>query len=268
MAAKDLYYLERLKEEFELRKRKNPSISLRAFAKQIGLAAPVLSEVLKRKRGIPQMQLSGLTKKLALSPTETQLFHASSRFWRSGLSQLAKVKIPDSDYELLDEERNFRIIAEWEYYAVFELVDTVDFSPNHKWIASRLDISEERARIVLEHLIEAGLLIRGKNQSLRKSAKQLTTSQDVQSAALRRSHKETLSMAATKLETVSLEDRFYSSSTVPIDKERLSEAKELVREFRKKLSGLLSKGKPSEVYQFAFQLFPLTTDQKKRNLKG
>lgn len=267
--ARQSFYLSKLSEELESRKRRNPAYTLRAFARQLGIAAPVLSEVLRRKRGLPQAQVAQISKRLSLSPAETRVFCESAHAWRPGLRHLAAVEVSESEYKLIDEERNFRIIAEWEYYAVFELVDVEDFSEDPKWISRRLGITENRARIVLEHLLESGLLMRQPNGALKKVAKQLTTTQDQVSVALRRSHQESLEMASTKLETVPIEERFFSSSTIAIDKQQLPEAKELIREFRQKLSSLLTRGRRTDVYQFAVQLFPLTVpDQKTKGSRS
>lgn len=251
------YYLSKLTDELESRKRRNPSYTLRAFARYLDLPAPVLSEVLRQKRGLPKQRIPHVISRLALSPKDADRFLGSASFKSSGLRSLSNIPIFESDYRVLNEERDFKIIAEWEFYAVFELVDVKGFLPDPEWIAKRLGITSTRATSVLNALVEAGLLERSKGR-YRKTSKQLTTSQDVQSLALRKSHKESLEMAAVKLESIPLEYRFFSSSTIPVDKNKLAEAKDLIREFRKRLTALLSKDRPTEVYQFCIQLFPLT----------
>jgi uncharacterized protein (TIGR02147 family) len=140
-------------------------------------------------------------------------------------------------------------------------MDLEDFSSDIAWIAKRLSISKSRAEIVIDGLLASGLIKR-ENGKLKKTAKQLTTTQDIQSIALRHSHKETLEMAVEKIESISIEDRFYSSNTIAMNRNKLSEAKNLIREFRRKLTALLEDGQKTEVYQFNFQLFPLTELKK------
>jgi hypothetical protein len=46
--------------------------------------------------------------------------------------------------------------------------------------------------------------------------------------------------------------------TVAVDLDKISEAKEVIREFRRKMSTLFSEGNKSEVYNLAIQLYPLS----------
>ncbi len=259
------YYLQKLSNEFHERQRRNSAYSLRSFARQLGLSAPVLSEVLRQKRGLPERQMGRVVSSLGLTPQEAQIFKTTAKTWRVGLRGLADVELSKADYKVLDNERDFRIIAEWEYYAVFESLELGDFSQSPAWIAAKLGITESRAKVVLESLISAGLIARTPSGKLVKTAKELDTPQDVQSTALRRSHRESLELASSKMETVPIAKRFFSSSTIAIDRENIPQAKELIREFRQKLAKLLAGNPSNEVYQFCVQLFPLTVpaNQKK-----
>jgi plasmid maintenance system antidote protein VapI len=60
--------------EFESRKIRNSSCFLRAYARDLGLAAPKLSEILRGKCGLSEKSAQLITKKLNLSNEETQLF--------------------------------------------------------------------------------------------------------------------------------------------------------------------------------------------------
>lgn len=251
------FYVQKLSSEFDRKQRKNSSFSLRAYARQLGVAAPVLSEVLRLKRPLPLKYAEAIATALELSPREKAAFISSIQ---GGLKSLAKIPVENAAF-VLDEERHFRIISEWEYYAAVEVLRLPRVQYSYEWIANKLGIPIRRAQMVIESLIEEGLLIRDEKNQWKPTHKKLTSTQDIQSLALRKSHLESLEMAAQKLQTIPLSRRFYSSSTVPIDVRRLEEAKELYREFRAKLSELLKGEKPTEVYEFCFQLFPLTQSQ-------
>jgi len=70
-------YIDFLKHQLELRLAKNQSYSLRAFARDLGLSASRLSEVLKKKKGLSINAAFLLTEKLGLTSKEKELFFLS-----------------------------------------------------------------------------------------------------------------------------------------------------------------------------------------------
>ncbi len=68
------YYITKLKECLEERKKKNALYSLRAFAMHINVPASTLCRVLGGKRKLPVKYVFTVTEKLQLSTGEKQLF--------------------------------------------------------------------------------------------------------------------------------------------------------------------------------------------------
>ena len=60
-----------------------------------------------------------------------------------------------------------------------------------------------------------------------------------------------------------MELRDFTSMTMAIDPEKLTEAKKKIREFRRGLSEFLEAGKKEEVYRLNIQLVPVTKRGKK-----
>ncbi len=258
------HYLTTLKREFAKKQRASRTYSLRAFARHLGIPASSLALILKNKRPFPVAAAGKVCQKLNLSPRETQLFHQSVQLRRANLTTLTELKLPKVGV-VLDEEAYFRVIAEWEHYAVLHLLDTRDFIANSTSVSDRLCITETRASDVLENLLNCGLLVADKNAQFSKTHAHVRTTEDILSPALRKSHKEALEMGLEKLETVSMDLRDYSSMTLAIDPSRLPHFKKLIREFRQKLTTFSEEGDLQEVYQFCFQMYPLTKI-KKENL--
>ncbi|MNL64824.1 hypothetical protein D3C87_1890770 [compost metagenome] len=65
-------------------------------------------------------------------------------------------------------------------------------------------------------------------------------------------------MGKAKLDEVDMMLRDFSSTTLAIDLDKLTEAKTIIREFRQKMSALLRDGNKTDVYQLAIQFYPLT----------
>jgi uncharacterized protein (TIGR02147 family) len=257
------YYQKKLEDEFCRRKRSNPNYSLRAYSRFLGLAPAVVSSIFKGKRKPPKKVFKKLAEKLCLNPVENRLFERSLAGNDSLLKSLAEEQKPsDTEYTFINEQNHFTILAEWEHYAFLSLMDTADFKCDLQWIAKRMSISEMRVTNVLERLIKASLLERTKNGHLKKTFKKLATPMDSVSRALRESHKEGFDLAKEKLESISPDSRYFGSSTVAVDLNKIEEAKSLIREFRRKLSSFLESGNSTEVFQISIQMFPLTELRK------
>jgi uncharacterized protein (TIGR02147 family) len=65
-------------------------------------------------------------------------------------------------------------------------------------------------------------------------------------------------MGIQKIDEIQMELRDFSSVTLVLDPQKLNEAKQIIKEFRKKMSSLSTQDNPQEVYQLAIQFFPLT----------
>lgn len=246
------------------RKMKNPSYSLRAFAKYLELAPQVLSEIFRGKRHLPVKNSQRVIDKLALSPELANEFRASLKSQKSRLKDISKLSLQSEN--ILSEERHYRIIAQWEYYAVITLLETARPYFDIEHIAKKLDLAIDRTRFVVDVLLNEELIIQDEEGQFVKNTKKLSTTKDIPSQALRDAHIDILKIASEKIETIPVEDRFYSASTIAIKKDKLLEAKELIREFRSKLAEFTKGDGPDEVYQMNIQLFPLTVNESKKDI--
>lgn len=258
MSEQSSYYIEKLKGHYQARLRKNPSYSLRAFSSYLGLAPQVISSVFKGQRHLPVKSSEQVIDRLGLSVDEARLFMKDLKSRKAKLSRLSKNAEEENSEITLSEERHFRIIAEWEYYAILNLLDTKDEFSQPQQMARRLGLSEKRAQFLVEDLIAEEMIEKNQEGFYQRKVKHLTTTKDVPSQALKHAHKEALQLAGEKLTQVNVDERFYSASTISIDKFKLNAAKDLLREFRKKMTMFMKEGETDEVYQFNIQLFPLT----------
>lgn len=257
----EIYYLKKLKEDFSRRTRVNPSFSLRAYARYLGVHPSTLSQVLLGNRPLPRKAENEILERLRLSAKERTLFRESLGHKKPRLDQ---IRMRPSDERYLLDEAYFQIIAEWEHYAVLTLFDCHDFEPAHEHIQRRLNISKPRVEVVLANLLKFGLLKRNKKGALVKAHASVRTTEDVASHALRASHFDTLDLGKRKLEEVPLELRDFSSMMVALDEDKLPEAKQIIREFRQKMLALLKDGKRSTVFQLAIQFYPISGTKAER----
>jgi uncharacterized protein (TIGR02147 family) len=252
----EAYYLVKMREGLSLKQRNNPHYSLRAYARDIGIHPATLSQIINGKRGLPFKDADFVAKKLNLGPKEHALFKESLLQKKSTLES---IKVSAEDTRVMLDDSFYRIIAEWEHYAVLELFNLTDFTRTKAEVAAKLDLTANRTEVVITNLVTAGLVEIDLNGLLSKVHSDVKTTEDITSQALRDSHKEALQMGLSKIDTVPVELRDYSSSTLALDISKVPEAKLIIRDFRRKMAALLSQGEKKEVYQLAIQFYPLSS---------
>ncbi len=256
----DLYYVQKLNDVLEARKSSNPKYSLRAFARDLDLDSASLSQIIRGKRKLPLRSVKEVANKIDLTPLEKSLFLES--FFKKDLNLLGS-EILDPRFEL--DESYYEIIAEWEYYAALELFSLDDLKEfSAETVSYSLNIDLTRAQEVIENLLKVELISKDEDGKYIQTHNDVKTSDGIESAALMVSHLEGLDIAKEKIREFDLDQRDFSSCSFAIDPDRLPELKELIREFRKKISAFSKVGNKTEVYQTSIQLFPLT-DLNRRN---
>ncbi len=262
METKQSYYLSKIKEEFSRKQKANEHYSLRAYARDLGVHPSTLSQVMKGNRPLPLKDTESVVKNLKLGPKDRTLFMESLYRRKTSIDD---IEISPLDDRFMLDESYYKALAEWEHFAVLELYDVVDFDPSINGIARKLKITPNRAEVVVNNLLTCGLLKTSDDGKLVRTHTSVKTTEDVKSQAIIESHKETLQMGMNKLEEIEVEFRDFSSTTVAIDLEKLTEAKTIIREFRQKMSALLRDGHKTDLYQLAIQFFPLTDSKNDLN---
>jgi uncharacterized protein (TIGR02147 family) len=250
-----------LSEHLETRRKRNPSYSLRAFARSLNIPAASLSQIMRGKRPLTLKTALRLAESFELSPTERQAFLSSVVWEKTGA---AAEKVSKSKYREIEAD-TFAIISDWYHYGILSLGE---IKPNYcepKWISRQLGITQVDARGALRRLFDLGFL-----KKVGRGFAQATPSLDIQcaskSAALRKYHRQNLRLAEKALDGEPIPLRDFNSMTMAIDPDRLPEAKEAIRKFRDEISNLLEKGKRRRVYTLAIQLFPISKSAQERDI--
>jgi uncharacterized protein (TIGR02147 family) len=262
MQKQEAYYLSRIKEEFSRKQRVNERYSLRAYARDLEVHPSTLSQVLKGKRPLPLKDSTGVVKNLKLGPKDKTLFMESLYRRKTSIDD---IKINPLDERFMLDESYYKVLAEWEHFAILELFEIQTFNPHHAEISKRLNITLNRTHVVINNLLSSGLLHLNNDGLLERTHRAVRTTEDIKSQALNKSHKETLQMGINKLDEIAVELRDFSSTTVAIDLEKLTEAKTIIREFRMKMEELLRNGNKTDLYQLAIQFFPITDSKNELN---
>lgn len=246
-------YRSTLKEALLEEKRRNPSCSLRSFARRIGVSKTVLGDVIAKKRHLSRDNAVQISKRLNFSPDEVRAMQA----------EIFEIKVgPSTPERSIVEEERFQAISDWYHYAILSLARLPRNRADAHWIAARLGITPVEARSALNRLRNLGWLTE-EGGKLRRLTPDLSTKGGAPSSAIRNFHKQTLHLAEESLEKDGIRSREFTGVTMPLDLARLPQAKRMIARFRDEMSEFVSQGKPSVVYHLAVQLFPMRKAKSK-----
>ena len=238
-----------LRKELTLSQVKNPAYSIRAFAKKLGLGFGTLSQVLAGKRTLATKSTLKVLDRISANPLDRAKILNSKKL------------TPSYEYNLLQADQHF-ILSEWHYLAILNLLRTHDFVSTYEHIAGRLGISVALAKQAIERL-ERTQLIKTQNKKWVRTNLALSTTDQISSPAVRKSHAIHLELANAALETQTLDQRDFTWLTFAFDPNHMQAAKEKIREFQDEFSEQFSTSKEAtEVYRMGIQLFGLTQPQK------
>jgi uncharacterized protein (TIGR02147 family) len=249
-------YSEWLRVELLARCQKNPRYSLRAFAKHLDVSPSFLSRVMAGKRQLTQKTGEQIARRIAKSPGELEDFLKIL-----GKSKTLSAETHEQVSARVLSEDVFHVISDWYHYAITELVFLPGFKNNPKWISEKLGITPVQARKAVDRLTRLGILRNQKGKTV-KVVKDLKTTSEIASFAIRRFNKQVLELAANALDNISLDKRDITTMTFSMDMAQMPLAKEKIRAFRRSLTRQLERGTPTDVCILQVQLYPLTVSEK------
>lgn len=242
-----------LMDHFEKRKKRNQQYSLRAFAKGLDVSPSQLSQILSGKRKLSIKMAKQIADKLSLSPIEKENFLETLNPNQQTLNSQA---INDGGRLLLKEDE-FRLICDWEHFAILSLSELKENSFDSRWIARRLGIKISRAAEARDRLLRMGLIER-RGHGFIQIAPPVMTTNDILSQSIQKSHLGNLELATERLKHVAIDKREYTSVTLATNPQKIAQAKTMIRNFKRKLTRFLEDSEKSEVYTLSIQLFPNT----------
>lgn len=248
-------FVEIIQIEFDRKRERNPSYSIRSFSRDLQIDASNLAKILSHKKKVGKLLRTRIATNLGFNQEEiSQVL--------SGLdSRTANSHYTPHSLEV------FQIISQWQHYAILELVKIKSNKVSPAFIGQRLGISPKLAEASMKRLRQVGLLRINKKSGRLEASDEASSSISFHatSKAHREQQKQILEGAIMALDQTPIELRSQSSVTMAIDVDKLDEARRLIKDFRRSLGRLLSStNNLTEVYQLSVSLYPVTKELKEK----
>jgi uncharacterized protein (TIGR02147 family) len=256
-SAGKLFHFRLISDEFIRRKQKNPRYSLRSYARQIGVHPSTLSLVLSRKRALGTTDALIVSEKLKLADADKKEFFASLLREKKKAARITSPSLFGKTPTLTEADA-FDVIAEWEHYALLNLMRTDNFQSNFTWIAKRLGISDERAKNVFTRLQATGLADVDGEGKMFATKSYVSTTDQIFSKALLAAHKNSLEGAIDAIENGEKESRDLTSSVFCVDPAQISKIRKEIRNFYKRIDKYIAQKPRTEVFEIMIAMFPRT----------
>lgn len=239
-----------LESEFKKRKERNANFSLRSFARWLGVSPAQLSQMMSGKRPVTLKTMKKISDRLGLSPMQSKKLMIAlmkSEEPKEIMKEIKKTQL---------KEDQFRLIADWYHLAILSLSHLNEVQADSRWVARRLGISFEEANQALLRLERMGLLeIKPKFKQISEPFEVVS---DLPSEAIRKYHKQNLSLAIEKVDTVENPLREFQSLSIPVHLCQLNSFRTLINDFMDQALELSQGEVGNEVYHLNVQFFPVT----------
>lgn len=237
--------------EFINRCRKNPSYSLRAFAKYLEIDQSFLSKILKGKRSITVRLAESIVPRLGLKQAQF-----NSLVQNSTVRKREFMKLSEDEFELL---------SEWHHFAILELLKIKNCSYEPKSMALRLGIHVEGVRDALERLHRLKFIRVHKDKIKLLSSNNTWANNERTSIARKKLQKALIEKSIVALEQIPFAERDNGSLTVAVNTQRMAEFKSKLKQVRKELADFFqptTEKNMNEVYQLTISFFPISKKNK------
>lgn len=243
---------------------RNPSYSLRAFSRDLGLRPQTMNDVLSHRYGFSHQTALDVATKLGLEGDESEYFvclvaslHARSAIEKKRALERANALRTDRFAQKNLDEAQYSLFSRWFTPAVLELVDGKPIDADRTEMAQRLGIGELDFDECIRTLLKSGLLQTSSGLFVRAVQHSIANSPTPQ-AVIRGFHKQILERASMAVDRQNSNQRKSLSSVFMFDSSRFQEAQKDIAKFHANFLRKYSVSESSNsVYGVTVQFFRL-----------
>lgn len=246
------------------KKSRNTDYTISKFSRDLGFNSPqVFTDILKEKKPLKTKYVSNILTGLQLDPSEERYFttmtylnNAKAKELKDSFSHLLTLLNPGPREELRIQDED--LFSNWINIAILTLSKTQNFKLNEDYICSifRHKISKDEVKKSLNFLIK-NKYIEISSSNIEKCSNTVSSKTDKPIESVLRYYSDVSDLAKEGAK-LPVDIREFQCFSMAIKKENVVQAKQLIRDFRKKLANLCESEAADEVYQTNIQFFPLT----------
>lgn len=256
-------YRQIIANEYQRRHGRNAHYSLRAFARDLGLSAPRLNEVLSGKKGLSATSALGVGRALELSSDELEGFllsvearHCRSQAGRKSAAEKLKVWGERREREPVLHTT----VVHWTTEAVQKLCERAGFRPTPESVASALGVPLYLASSPIRYLRRAGLLPGQSSESpLAYIANRL------RGKRINVDYEQILELAKQAFQSAeTAHGNQFMHEPLLLTGEQVSEVQEILNRARKQILKQQSKERSARLYYLSTQFFKIENERKEK----
>lgn len=252
-----------MQDEFSYRVKENAAYSLRAFSRDLEISPSQLSDVLKGKIGLSSKKALEVAKHLGLNDNEGLCFKAlveiehgrSPQIIEEAKKFLSAHSFSENFKGLHQDE--FKVVSDWHHFAILSTMEMDNYDGTVSFLAAKLNLPFSETEDAIKRMLKLDY-IDLKDGKFIVAPIMLATTNGIPSSALKKFHKQHIAKSLKAVDDVPVELRDITSMTMAIDVNKLPEAKEMIKRFRRELCRFLESGAKNEVYNINIQLIPLS----------
>ncbi len=258
---------------FKDKKQHNPAVSYRMVARQVGYkAASYLPMVLQGKIRMSLSMCLRFCSFMKLTKRQCDYFqnmvlfcdassHEEQRMYFDKMRSFkeAAVHIVDSD--------QYRFYEKWYNSAIRAILDFIPFRDDCETIGKMLipAISGREVRESVQLLKDLKMVQKDKDGYYRPAEAVISTGYDAAGMAINNFLYNSLRLSESALGRFSRDERNFSCLTLGISENGFKEIRQELRDFRRKVMKIAADDTADRIYQFSFQLFPMSRRYLRRD---
>lgn len=248
---------------------KNPSYSLRAFAKKINISPGGLSQILNQQKKISLDRALNISRLLNLSERETSYF---SRLVQADsiANQNSRIKWLDElnlDFSEFSTTRNleidqFRLISDWYGLAILQWITHFPKRTSVSEIAEAFKIKVSDVSRSLERLCHLEIIEKSGADQFKILTDRIEVTSQIPSEVIQSYYRSLLPIIEHNISAQDSRERVIGAEVMAFDDSQIDEVRKLSDEFLISLQKLSMKSKNKKsVYQAFFNFFKLSTNK-------
>jgi uncharacterized protein (TIGR02147 family) len=251
--------------------RKNKPIAYSIWARRLQYRSPRSIAMVVKGQRLPSIDMiRRISADLNHTDTERQYLELLVELerkkrrqvdFKSTLQHMQRI-VPRSTKAFVDA-KTFEYVADWYCLVIKQFMNTPGFKEDLCWISARLrkKVSPAVVSKAINTMLSLGIVERStRTKRLSVVNNELTTSNDIPSAAIKEHHRQMLHRALEAITEQDVQNRELSSLTLMFDKRKLKAAKQAIRRFKTWFDSEFVAQRADSVYQLNIQFFEHTDE--------